>query len=81
MKIYYTVNEEEFDDYFELEVSGADPLYSIAEDCAEDYMSNSNWENEESNKFFIWNENKELLGSYTVYIEYSPNFYAVKDVG
>ena len=56
----------------------------LVEDMASDYMRNHdgwevarNWEGDYRD-FVVWNENKELIGTFEVLLEYSPTFTAWK---
>lgn len=65
-KLYYTVNDPVFDDYFEwehpydcetaifLKDIGIKSYTDIVEDCAQEYDNNSNWEDATELDFYLW---------------------------
>lgn len=81
-KYYYTVNDPEFDDYFEWEHPyDYETHRDIVEDCAKNYDDHGNWENDSELDFYLWKRDEpedepELLGVFTIYREWSPYFIA-----
>ena len=87
--IYYTFNNEDSDPTYayelDVELKFWLPDYDlVAALAAEDYYNNHDgWELVESwngNELPItlYNENKQLIGTFSVYLEFSPHFTAVK---
>ena len=81
-KFYYTVDDANFDDYFEWNHQYDYEDYSnVVEDCAREYDDNSNWENATELEFYLWKRDEledepELLGKFTVCREFQPYFTA-----
>lgn len=81
-KYYYTVDDPEFDDYFEWNHPyDYETPREVIEECAKEYDDNSNWENASQLDFYLWKRDEpedepELLGKFTVYREWSPYFTA-----
>lgn len=81
-KLYYTVNDKDFDDYCWIEVTAVDRSFGInwlAEMCAQNYEDNSNWESCSELDFSLWEKKDEqphYLGTFTVYREWQPVFSA-----
>lgn len=73
--VFYTVDHPEFDDYMCVNTL-SERGWSIAEECGEDYEANSNWEKSTEAIFYLWREDKSLIGKYKVYREWSPYFTA-----
>jgi hypothetical protein len=84
MIVYYTVNDPEFSDYMSISIGQGDidiwGYSHAAEICAANYQSNSNWEGEHQNDFYLWSYDEDadatLLGKFVVYIDYEPFFTA-----
>lgn len=81
-KIYYTVNDSEFDDYLWIEDDISWGLDLSAEGCARSYFDNHDgWEiptHQWSNglEFRLWDEDRNFLGKFIVSMELEPAFRA-----
>ena len=59
---------------------------SLAETCADDYLSNHDgwehrsWQNGDPMEFWLY-ENGQLVGKFDVYLEYVPSFHARRNTG
>lgn len=81
-KLYYTVDDRQFDDYLYIEIDSIDRTMGVewlAERCAADYDDNSNWESASELEFTLWEKNGDepsKLGTFTVLREWQPSFSA-----
>ena len=77
-KIYYTT-EPEFDDYLHIKSGPYDDIIEWVLSAAKDFYSNHDgYENSWPLDIWLWNEDGTPIDCYSVDVEFSPTFYALK---
>jgi hypothetical protein len=75
-KIYYTT-EPEFDDYCSLDVDPHDHVDDYIRDIARDlYDEHDGWDMQWPLVIWVWENESTLIGTYDVFMEADPKFYA-----